>query len=160
MTEAEPRRYAGFWRRTVAALIDGLFFSTLSGVLLIAFYGPNVFADEEIDGLAFVVVSALINNLLPLMLTVFCWIHFLATPGKMLLGCQVVDAESGKRLTFRQAMLRYICYIVSIAPLGLGLLWVAWDKRKQGFHDKIAKTLVMIEDESLKGLDELERDIS
>jgi uncharacterized RDD family membrane protein YckC len=27
--------------------------------------------------------------------------------------------------------------------LGLGLLWVAFDRRKQGWHDKIANTVVV-----------------
>jgi uncharacterized RDD family membrane protein YckC len=52
---------------------------------------------------------------------------------------------------------RYLGYFVSALPLGLGFFWVAWDKRKQGFHDKLAKTVVIHEDESRVLYKELER---
>lgn len=158
--EVASRQYAGFWRRTAAALADGLFFLVISGVLLYAIYGKEIFSNEPRDLFFYGVFDALIDYLMPAVISVFFWTRYLATPGKMLLGCQVVDAASGKRLTLGQAALRYVCYVVSALPLGLGFLWVAWDKRKQGFHDKLAKTVVVTEDESLKALGELEKDIS
>ena len=36
---------------------------------------------------------------------------------------------------------RYFAYFVSTIPLGLGCFWVAWDERKQAWHDKLAHTL-------------------
>ncbi len=42
-------------------------------------------------------------------------------------------------------MLRYLGYYISMLPLFLGIFWVGWDKRKQGWHDKIAGTLVIKE---------------
>ncbi len=42
-----------------------------------------------------------------------------------------------------QAIGRYLAYYVSSIPLGLGLLWVAFDRRKQGWHDKLAGTFVI-----------------
>ena len=77
------------------------------------------------------------------------------------MGCQVVDADSGERITVKQAVVRYFGYFVSIFTLGLGFLWVAWDKRKQGFHDKMANTVVVyngtvdVFDESQKSLSQL-----
>jgi uncharacterized RDD family membrane protein YckC len=38
---------------------------------------------------------------------------------------------------------RYFAYFLSTIPLGLGLIWVAFDKRKQGWHDKLAGTVVI-----------------
>ena len=38
---------------------------------------------------------------------------------------------------------RYFAYIVSFMPLYLGFIWIYFDKRKQGFHDKIAGTVVI-----------------
>ncbi len=96
-----------------------------------------------------------------LLLTVILWIKFLGTPGKLLLDCQVVDAESLEPMSIKQAILRYVAYLASILPLFLGFLWVARDKRKQGFHDKIADTIVLYkagieaDDESSKSLEQL-----
>jgi uncharacterized RDD family membrane protein YckC len=58
-------------------------------------------------------------------------------------------------------VLRYAAYLASILPLMLGFLWVARDPRKQGFHDKIANTVVLyragveVDDESSKSLEQL-----
>ena len=43
------------------------------------------------------------------------------------------------------AFLRWIGYMLSSLPLNLGFLWVAFDARKQGFHDKLAGTVVILE---------------
>jgi len=55
----------------------------------------------------------------------------------------VVDARTGGPLSVSQAILRYLGYFVSTIPLCLGLLWVGFDARKQGWHDKIAGTVVV-----------------
>jgi uncharacterized RDD family membrane protein YckC len=67
----------------------------------------------------------------------------MATPGKLLMSCHVVDAKTGNRISVLQAILRYFGYIISLLSLCLGFLWIIWDKRKQGFHDKIAGTVVI-----------------
>jgi uncharacterized RDD family membrane protein YckC len=64
------------------------------------------------------------------------------TPGKMLLGLQVVSAD-GTMITFGTAFLRTVGYFISFIYL-LGFIWAAFDKRKQGWHDKIAGTVVII----------------
>ena len=71
------------------------------------------------------------------------WLYKQATPGKMVLSARVVDAKTGDALTLKQSIGRYLSYFVSIIPLGLGLLWVAFDPRKQGWHDKLAGTVVI-----------------
>jgi uncharacterized RDD family membrane protein YckC len=40
-------------------------------------------------------------------------------------------------------ILRFLGYFVSAFPLYLGFLWAALDRRKQGWHDKIARTIVI-----------------
>ncbi len=155
-------RYGGFLLRLGAALIDSLLFSMLSLCLLYLVYGPAYFQSlSNPDGMAASGGSLgfMIDWMLPLAITVFCWLRFLGTPGKLLLGCQVVDARSGRSLGLGQALLRYLGYFVSALPLGLGFLWIIWDKRKQGFHDKIAGTVVVLEDESQRSLADLEREL-
>ena len=71
------------------------------------------------------------------------WIYKSATPGKMITKLVIVDAKTGGKPTTGQFLLRYLGYYVSTVPLGLGLIWVAFDQRKQGWHDKIAGTLVV-----------------
>jgi uncharacterized RDD family membrane protein YckC len=61
----------------------------------------------------------------------------------MMLSLQVVDADSGAPLTLAQGIGRYFAYFASTIPMGLGFLWVAFDKRKQGWHDKLAHTVVI-----------------
>lgn len=132
-------------------MVDGLIFFFLIGLLL----GPD-YVNAETFTLKGVVVDGLM-----LLVTVALWMKFLGTPGKLLLGCQVVDADNFAPVTIKQAVIRYLGYLVSMLPLLLGFFWIAWDPRKQGFHDKLAKTVVLynagieMDDESAKTLDQL-----
>ena len=66
-----------------------------------------------------------------------------ATPGKMAFSAVVVDAATHETPDFWQALTRYVGYFVSTTPLFAGLVWVAFDARKQGWHDKMARTVVI-----------------
>jgi hypothetical protein len=68
---------------------------------------------------------------------------YLGTPGKMLLRLRVVDAHTGQAISTPKAIGRYLGYYVSVLPLMLGIIWVGIDKKKQGFHDKLAGTVVI-----------------
>lgn len=161
MNGNDPRRYGGFWRRLAATLIDSLLWGIVNLLLLYSLYGPAYFKQMAGDyGVGSSGnIELLLEWVLPALITVFCWVRFFGTPGKLLLGCQVVDVRTGNPVGLSQALLRYFAYLVSLVPLGLGFLWIIWDKRKQGFHDKIAKTVVVLEDESLISLTELEREL-
>ncbi len=137
---------AGFGRRLAATAIDILTLLPVLAGLLYLVYGEGYFrwlATQQ-DWLAvYGPGDAIINNLLPVLFTSVGWLHQGATPGKWLLGCRVVDATSGGPLTLRQGLFRNLGYLVSFFTFGLGFLWIAWDPRRQGFHDKIANTLVV-----------------
>jgi uncharacterized RDD family membrane protein YckC len=79
----------------------------------------------------------------PAAATVLFWRFWQATPGKAMLSLRVVDADTGKTLSVGQAAVRYLCYILSMLPLCIGFIWVAFDRKKQGWHDKIAQTVVV-----------------
>lgn len=66
-----------------------------------------------------------------------------ATPGKIAVGVKIVDAASGGPPPLGRLVLRFFAYFVSALPLYLGFLWAAFDRRKQGWHDKIARTVVI-----------------
>jgi len=61
----------------------------------------------------------------------------------MMIRARIVDAGTGGPLTRAQAIKRYLGYYVSLFGLGIGFFSVGWDRRKQGWHDKIASTVVI-----------------
>jgi uncharacterized RDD family membrane protein YckC len=83
------------------------------------------------------------------------WTFLAATPGMLLLGCQVLRAGSGRHLSLPRSLVRCAGLWLGLACLGVGVLWIIWDPRHQGLHDKLAGSVVVKEDESLMALDEL-----
>jgi Predicted membrane protein/domain len=65
------------------------------------------------------------------------------TLGQLALGIQVRRESDGRRIGVGTAVLRYVGYVISIWAVYIGLIWAAFDRRKQGWHDKIAGTLVI-----------------
>jgi uncharacterized RDD family membrane protein YckC len=84
-----------------------------------------------------------IQYLLPAIAIVVFWMARQATPGKMVFKIRIADATTLQAPSRRQDIGRYLAYFVSIFCLGLGFLAIAMDKRKQGWHDKIAGTVVI-----------------
>jgi len=74
---------------------------------------------------------------------VILWTWRGGTLGQVALGIEVRRESDGRRIGLGTAILRYVGYLVSTWVLYLGLIWVAFDRRKQGWHDKIAGTLVI-----------------
>jgi uncharacterized RDD family membrane protein YckC len=62
------------------------------------------------------------------------------------MGLKVVTTD-GSPLSWGRALLRYIGYIISAAAFSLGFLWLAYDPKRQGWHDKIARTVVIDSDD-------------
>jgi uncharacterized RDD family membrane protein YckC len=90
----------------------------------------------------FIVAAALIFVVQMLYHAIF-WSRKGATLGQLLLGIQVRREQDGERISFARGCLRYFGYLVSIWVLYIGFIWVAFDARKQGWHDKIAGTVVI-----------------
>jgi len=136
----ETAEYAGFWARFFATILDSILLIVVLIPLLLMVFGSQIFSNPD-------AANSPLGNLLqfglPLLATVLFWKYRSATPGKMLMGLIVVDGRTGGVPPTGRLVLRYFAYIVSALPLGLGYLWVAFDKRKRGFHDMIAGTLVV-----------------
>ena len=81
--------------------------------------------------------------MLPAVAVILFWIYRQATPGKMAVSARIVDSRTGGRPSTGQLIGRYFAYYVSILPLMAGIIWVAFDARKQGWHDKLANTVVV-----------------
>jgi uncharacterized RDD family membrane protein YckC len=138
-SDLPPVEYAGFWIRFLASLLDSVLLILILVPLLMVFYGPGVLFATESPGLAYDVI----NYGLPIIAVIIFWQYRSATPGKLMMGIYIVDEKTLGHPPFGRLVLRYFGYYVSILPLLLGFFWVAFDKRKQGFHDKIARTLVI-----------------
>ncbi len=134
--------YAGFLLRAIATVIDVLLLLPVIYLPLSVIYGADYWQHQ---GPLLGLWDGLLNYVLPLVLTLWFWRRFRGTPGKMLLRLRVVDAATGNTMTVGQSLLRYFAYIPAMLPLGLGLLWIGWDRRKQGWHDKIAGSVVIRE---------------
>jgi uncharacterized RDD family membrane protein YckC len=139
MSDHPEMEYVGFGLRVGASLIDTLFLFAMTWPLLTWIYGWAYFGSEKlIAGPA----DLLLSWVFPAACIMF-WIYKRAAPGKMAISAVVVDATTGDALTTGQAIGRYLGYFVSTIPLGLGLIWVGMDPRKQGWHDKLANTVVI-----------------
>jgi uncharacterized RDD family membrane protein YckC len=129
--------YAGFWRRFVAWLLDGLLLSLVTLPFTLQFGGDAA-------------AEAARTSVAGTISTVVGWLYYAlmessakqATVGKMALGIIVTDLE-GRRIGFGRATGRYFAKILSALILGIGFLMAAFTERKQGLHDMIAGTLVV-----------------
>lgn len=122
--------YAGFGRRLLAVILDGI-------ILSLPAVGLGV-------GLSFGRSGGSGSNLL---LTIIYEALLIAlwngqTIGKLAMGIRVVTAD-GQPVPVGMAFARAGMKIVSGAALGLGYLWMLWDPNKQTWHDKVAKTYVV-----------------
>jgi uncharacterized RDD family membrane protein YckC len=136
----ENLEYVGFWPRTGAAFIDVLLQLVVTLPLTYVVY-DRVSAPPGKVVMGFADVA--INYLLPAAVVIAFWIYKGATPGKMAMSARIVDADTGAPLTTSAAVIRYLGYFVSLLPLGVGYFWVAFDRRKQGWHDKMANSVVV-----------------
>ncbi len=134
--------YAGFWVRTGAVVIDTLLTTLITFPPLIFIYGWTYF-DVETKDIYAGPADFLISSVFPAVAVITFWVLKQATPGKMVISAKIVDAATGKAASPAQLIGRYFGLIISMLPLCLGFLWVAFDKRKQGWHDKLAGTVVI-----------------
>ena len=136
-------RYAGFWIRVLASIIDTLIWMIISLPLLYLVYGERYFEQEVNSPFIAGPADVIINWILPIIIVLIFWTLKQATPGKLLLKMKIVDAKTGLRPTLLQFIIRYIGYIPSTLFFLLGYIWIAWDKKKQAWHDKMAGTVVV-----------------
>jgi len=138
----QPVQYVGFWSRFAASIIDTILMMIIVAPLVTWIYGADYWVDPE-KGFIAGPADFLLNWLLPAVAVILFWVYRQATPGKMAIGAKIVDAKTLGQPSTGQLIGRYLGYYVSIIPLFLGLIWVGIDAKKQGFHDKLAGTVVV-----------------
>lgn len=121
---------AGLGTRFIALIIDGIVLGIIYW-LLAALTGRG-----ELGGIASFIVGV-----------IYQW-YFLTsqngqTPGKRVMGIRVVKVN-GAPLTAADVIIRYIGYYINTAIILLGWIWAIFDANKQGWHDKLAGTYVVI----------------
>jgi uncharacterized RDD family membrane protein YckC len=141
-SEESVTEYAGFWRRAGAYLIDVILISLAVSILLFILQLFNL-----LDGLS----KKEIENVEYVIQIVIAFIYFTSmessllqgTYGKHMLKMKVTDGY-GERISFGRASIRHISKFLSAILLFIGFIMVAFTKKKQGLHDKIAETLVIM----------------
>ena len=136
----EDLEYAGFWVRVGASLIDTVLMMIIIWPILTMIYGQDYWLGESF---VYGFWDFIFNYILPAIAVIVFWMYKSATPGKMALKLSIVDAKTGGKPTTGQLVGRYLAYYVSAIPLLMGFIWVGIDKKKQGWHDKLAGTVVL-----------------
>jgi len=145
-TETLTQDYAGFWIRLGASLIDSILMLVVLIPIALMFFGPeDLQALESAEGnpASLGILGFFLNYILPAVAVILFWAYKSATPGKMLLGLKIVDAKTNENMSLGQMVIRYVGYYPSMLVVGLGFIWAAFDSKKQGWHDKLAGTVVI-----------------
>ena len=146
--QARPAvEYVGFWKRLVAALIDLMILLVIVVPLEWLIYGGDYF-QLLLEGRTLTV--DLVIQLVILVAVILFWRYTKATPGLLAISARIVDAKTLAPVGSGRLIVRAVVLAVMLAlfvPLGVGLLWIGIDRRKQGFHDKLAKTVVVYDDD-------------
>ena len=136
----DGKEYAGFWIRFGAMLIDLVVMIIVLYIPLTIIYGEEYWIGEQF---IYGFWDVILGYIVPIVVTIWFWLRYSGTPGKMATKLRIVDAATGNKMTTGQAIGRYFAYTIAILPLCLGLIWVGIDKKKQGWHDKLAGTVVI-----------------
>ncbi len=137
--------FGGFGARLVAYIFDGLIVALITFVLFVI--GGGVLVAGASNGSGAVVLGGLVwlvgLVVLPLAYFPWFWAHGGATLGMRMLGLRVVRDRDGGPVSGGQAILRLVGYWVSGAVVYLGFIWIFIDRRRRGWHDLIAGTVVI-----------------
>ncbi len=152
-------RYAGFWLRFLAYLIDSFILNTVGFLLALPFIGTLVLSAVRLsdasanDALNILGITGILGSVLLIILIKFVggWLYYAimqssktqATLGKMAIGAIVTDLE-GNHLTFGRATARYFSKMITDMTSLIGYILAGITEKKQALHDMIAGTLVIL----------------
>ncbi len=150
--------YAGFWIRFAASLVDTVLLMIVTIPLTMWLVGEYSWQSQQWQSLGINSNSwsfagnindlstgwyILLKWVLPCLASILFWLYRSATPGKMLFLLKILDIRTCQPLSVRACIVRYIGYYISAIPLCLGFIWVAFNPRKQGWHDLLAHSVVV-----------------
>ncbi|MCM8773068.1 MAG: RDD family protein [Candidatus Omnitrophica bacterium] len=157
-------KYANLLLRLVALIIDGIvlwciylivfrifFFNSFPSLenLVEEIYSGKFKPLEYIFILSRTFASLAVFFFISIFYETFLVGKFGATLGKMIVGIKIAD-ENGNKISYgtafvREVVVKNVIYCIIFFIAWLGYLWAIWDKRKQTWHDKIARTIVIKE---------------
>lgn len=141
---ARPVSYGGFWIRVVAFLLDGLVIGVItSAAAPFMGAGPMFEGGGTVGGVSVNYGTNALGGLVGLLYFVGFWSLRGQTVGMIPFRLHVVRVSDGSKPDWVVSLLRYVGLIISFAVILIGVIWVAFDGRKQGWHDKMASTLVV-----------------
>jgi uncharacterized RDD family membrane protein YckC len=135
---ASQTSYGGFWIRVAAYIIDAIILGIIGAIfsipLAVDYTDMNSSGYRASQGISLLLSAIYFTGL---------WSYMGASLGQRIFGMRVVDANTGQPITLGKALLRWIGLVLSFAVCLIGVIWVAFDGRKQGWMDKIAGTVVL-----------------
>ena len=149
--------YGGFWIRLVARIVDGIILGIPLAVVffvVVALAGgiastantttdPNAAAAVGLGFLAVFLLVAALATVGTVIYYVYFWGTSGSTIGMRLFKLRIVDATTGGSIGIARAIVRYLMAIVNTMACYIGWIWVAFDPRKQGWHDKVVNSVVI-----------------
>jgi uncharacterized RDD family membrane protein YckC len=162
----EEKKYGNFNRRMLAATLDFAIIGIVIAPLMDMFFDSVVFDLHALQAKMavstdntekarlfreYMIESGTLNLWLEnlskqfsilFVLVAICWHFWAATPGKIITRMKIVDAKTGENISDFQILLRLSGYIISALCFLMGFFWIGIDKKKQGWHDKFAGTVV------------------
>lgn len=157
-------KYAGFGIRVAATFIDILctivlipiftLFDKLSGTDKVRIHlqklleqsqqNPGSVTLNDLNAVFVGLAPSMIFQLIVVAaLFIWAWSRLSSTPGKMLFRLKIVDAITHQTPSLGQSTLRFAGSIISLLFFGIGFIWIHYDKKRQGWHDKISGTVVI-----------------
>lgn len=141
-------KYAGFWIRVCAALVDGVILFAVNGLMTLLQITLQGGFQEMLspDTSSMDVIITMLIWMLYMLFDVSYDVFFVgkygATPGKMILGLRVVRSD-GSPVTYYRALGRYFALWLSSLTLYIGFIIAAFDDQKRTLHDHICDTRVV-----------------
>ena len=159
-------RYAGFWIRFIASLLDTIFLALPVGVVIYFLSDGAWFDFTQYQQNIAMAMSGnthaldiqpktslnweILFEISTLLITMFFWKKWRgATPGKKFVHIKIVDAKNFRDIDNRQAITRSFGYIASTFAFLIGFVMVAFRRDKRGLHDLLAGTVVIYDEEAI-----------
>jgi uncharacterized RDD family membrane protein YckC len=157
-------KYAGFWVRFLASLLDTLFLAVPIGLVIYFLSDGNWFDFSQYQKTIQAAMAGnaqyalnnspqmsmkweLLFEFAVLIVTIVFWRKWRgATPGKKYLNIKIVDAKTLQDIDNKQAVTRSIGYIASVLIFLIGFLMIGFRKDKRGLHDLLADTVVVYDE--------------
>jgi len=128
----------GFWRRLLSMIYELLLLVAVLFIAGLIFH--LIFRDT--DSPFFKIVFQLYLLSVAGIDLIWFWTHGGQTLAMQTWKLRVISAD-GKKISMRQAIVRYLFAVTGISFFGCGILWALFDRDRQFLHDRLAGTRII-----------------